>query len=372
MGWNSWNVFHENINEAQIKEIADAMVSSGMKDAGYEYINLDDNWMAARENGNMMVDRTRFPNGMDGLADYIHGLGLKLGIYGDRGVETCHNYNNNITKNSGSYGHEEADAQTFASWGIDYLKYDNCDPAPGRNTDQAQQEDYTKMAEALKATGRPIVFSICAWDYKPWMVNVGHLWRSTFDIGPCFSEDNGCSSWFRNIDQIIDENNESPDAAGPGHWNDPDMLEVGNRALSDTEAASHFSMWAIMTAPLIAGNDIRNMSPVIRDILTNTDVIAVNQDPAGFQGTRVVDNGAQEVWMKPLCTMDGPEKAVALFNRSKNNADITVSFRDIGINGNATVRDLWLHQDMGEFNGSYSASVPGHGVVMLKIVDIAD
>ncbi len=367
MGWNSWNVFHENINEEQIKQIADAMVSSGMKDAGYQYINLDDNWMAARENGKMMVDRSRFPHGMDGLADYIHGLGLKLGIYGDRGVETCHNYNNKITKNSGSYGHEENDAQTFASWGIDYLKYDNCAPAPGRGGDQAQREDYEAMSSALRATGRPIVFSICAWDYKSWMPSVGHLWRSTFDIGPCFSGDNGCSSWYRNIDQIIDENNDSPDAAGPGHWNDPDMLEVGNPGLSDTEATAHFSMWAIMAAPLIAGNDLRNMSDTIRNILTNKEVIDVNQDPAGIQGTRVVDNGDQEVWMKPLCTPDGTEKAVALFNRGGGTSKITVSFNDIGITGAATVRDLWAHQDKGEFNGSYSADVPSHGVVMLKI-----
>ncbi len=369
MGWNSWNVFHENINETQIKQIADAMVSSGMKDAGYQYINLDDNWMAARQNGKMMVDRSRFPNGIDGLADYIHGLGLKLGIYGDRGVETCHNYNNRITKNSGSYGHEEDDAKTFASWGVDYLKYDNCAPAPGRGGDQAQREDYEAMASALRETGRPIVFSICAWDYKSWMPSVGHLWRSTFDIGPCFSGANGCSSWYRNIDQIIDENNDSPDAAGPGHWNDPDMLEVGNSGLSDTEATAHFSMWAIMAAPLIAGNDLRNMSDTIRNILTNQEVIDVNQDPAGIQGTRVVDHGDQEVWLKPLCTPDGTEKAVALFNRSGGTSKITVSFSDIGISGAATVRDLWAHQDMGEFNGSYSADVPSHGVVMLKIIE---
>jgi alpha-galactosidase len=274
-----------------------------------------------------------------------------------------------LTRQSGSYGNEEKDAQTFASWGVDYLKYDNCSPAPGREGDQAQREDYEAMAAALRASGRPIVFSICAWDYKNWMPSVGHLWRSTFDIGPCFS---GCNEWYRNIDQIIDENNESPDVAGPGHWNDPDMLEVGHSALTVTEDASHFSMWAIMAAPLIAGNDLRNMSNEIRDILTNTDVIAVNQDPAGIQGTRVVDNGDLEVWMKPLCTPDGPEKAVALFNRSGGTADISVSFSDIGLSGTATVRDLWQHQDKGEFTGSYSASVPSHGVVMLRISQSAD
>ena len=358
MGWNSWNAFHENINETQIKEVADVMVSSGMKDAGYQYLNLDDRWMdddGRDAQGRLYGDSQRFPSGIAALAEYVHNLGLKLGVYGDRGTATCAN-----VKDSGGYGHEELDAQTYADWGVDYLKYDNC------NTVGNEQQDYEKMSAALKATGRPIVFSICSWDFKgEWMVRAGHLWRSTFDIGPCFS---GCGEWYRNIDQIIDENNESAQYAGPGHWNDPDMLEVGNAGLSDTEAAAHFSMWAIMAAPLIAGNDIRTMSNRTRDILTNTEVIAVDQDPAGIQGTRVVDNGDQEVWMKPLCRKDGPEKAVALFNRGGGNANITVSFSDIDITGTATVRDLWAHEDKGVQDNSYSASVPSHGVVMLKIV----
>jgi alpha-galactosidase len=364
MGWNSWNAFHENIDEQQIRQVADAMVSSGMKDAGYEYLNLDDRWMdddGRDGQGRLYGDSVRFPNGIAALADYVHGLGLKLGVYGDRGTETCAG----VTQ-SGSYGNEELDAQTFADWGVDYLKYDNCNLPAGRDNDRAQQEDYERMSAALAATGRPIVFSICAWDFKgAWMVSAGHLWRSTFDIGPCFS---GCGEWYRNIDQIIDENNESAQYAGPGHWNDPDMLEVGNSGLSDTEAAAHFSMWAIMAAPLLAGNDIRNMSNQTRDILTNTEVIAVDQDPAGIQGTRVVDNGDLEVWMKPLCTRDGPEKAVALLNRGGGTATISVSFSDIGLSGTATVRDLWAHQDLGQSTDSFSADVPSHGVVMVKIV----
>ncbi len=367
MGWNSWNAFHENINEQQIRDVADAMVSTGLRDAGYVYLNLDDKWMdddGRDAQGNLVADSGRFPSGMAALADYVHNLGLKFGIYGDRGNETC--ANQGTGRQSGSYGREIQDAQTFASWGVDYLKYDNCEIAPGRDSDQAQEEDYRAMADALKATGRPIVFSICAWDAKPWMPNVGHLWRSTFDIGPCFS---GCDEWYRNIDQIIDENNETPGWAGPGHWNDPDMMVVGHSALSYDENVAHFSMWAIMAAPIILGNDIRQMSDQIREILTNAEVIAVNQDPAGIQGTRVADNGDLEVWMKPLCTMDGPEKAVALLNRSGTSANISVSFDDIGISGAATVRDLWAHQDLGEHQGSFSANVPSHGVVMLKIVE---
>ncbi len=366
MGWNSWNIFHENINERQIREIADAMISSGLRDAGYVYVNLDDKWMdddGRDAMGNLVADDVRFPSGIRALADYMHERGLKLGIYGDRGNETC--ANRGTTRQSGSYGREEQDAQTFASWGVDYLKYDNCEPAPGRDNDQAQQEDYENMAEALRNSGRDIVFSICAWDAKPWMPHVGHLWRSTFDIGLCFS---GCQEWYRNIDQIIDENEETADWAGPGHWNDPDMLEVGN-GLPYHEDVAHFSLWAIMAAPLIAGNDLRTMSDQVRSILGNEEVIAVNQDPAGFQGTRVVDNGDLEVWMKPLCRREGPEKAVALLNRSGSTARISVSFEEIGMSGPANVRDLWAHADLGEHTDSFSAEVPSHGVVMVRLTE---
>jgi hypothetical protein len=364
MGWNSWNAFHENINEEQIKQVADVMVSSGMKDAGYQYLNLDDRWMdddGRDGQGKLYGDSVRFPSGIKALADYVHDLGLKLGVYGDRGTATCAN-----VRDSGSYGKETTDAQTFAEWGVDYLKYDNCNVG-SRSSDQAMREDYEKMSAALKASGRPIVFSICAWDWKgEWMANAGHLWRSTGDIGPCFS---GCGEWYRNIDQIIDENNLSAQYAGPGHWNDPDMLEVGNSGISNTEAAAHFSMWAIMAAPLIAGNDIRNMSTQTHDILTNKEVIAVDQDPGGIQGTRVADNGDREVWMKPLCNRNGPEKAVALLNRGGSTTNISVSFSDIGVTGTATVRDLWAHEDLGEHQDSFAADVPSHGVVMVKIVD---
>lgn len=367
MGWNSWNAFHENINEQQIKEIADILVSSGLRDAGYVYLNLDDKWMdddGRDDSGRLVGDSVRFPSGMASLAAYVHERGLKFGLYGDRGTETCAHYNANTPCESGSYGREALDAETFASWGVDYLKYDNCAIAPGRDNDQAQEEDYRAMSDALRATGRPIVFSICAWDAKPWMPEVGHLWRSTFDIGLCWS---GCDEWYRNIDEIIDENDETVDWAGPGHWNDPDMMVVGN-GLSYVEDVSHFSMWALMAAPLILGNDIRTMSDQTHEILTNEEVIAVNQDPAGVQGSRVVDDGDHEVWLKPLCSLDGPEKAVILLNRGGSSAEVSVSWSDIGITGTATVRDLWAHEDLGEHAGSFSAEVPSHGVVMLKIV----
>lgn len=367
MGWNSWNAFHENINEQQIRQVADVMVSSGLRDAGYVYLNLDDKWMDddGRDNtGRLVADSARFPSGMAALAKYVHDRGLKFGLYGDRGTETCAHYNAKTQAQSGSYGREQLDAETFASWGVDYLKYDNCAIAPGRDNDKAQEADYRAMGDALKATGRPILFSICAWDAKPWMPNVGHIWRSTFDIGVCFS---GCDEWYRNIDEIIDENNLTADWAGPGRWNDPDMMVVG-KGLTYDEDVAHFSMWALMAAPIILGNDLRSMSEQTRQILTNAEVIAVNQDPAGVQGRRVTDNGDLEVWMKPLCTLDGPEKAVILFNRSNRAAEISVAFSSIGISGPATVRDLWAHKDLGEHTNSFSAQVPSHGVVMLKIV----
>jgi len=366
MGWNSWNAFHENIDEQQIRQVADVMVSSGLRDAGYVYLNLDDKWMdddGRDSSGRLVGDSVRFPSGMAALAKYVHDRGLKFGLYGDRGTDTCAHYNANTPSQSGSYGREQLDAETFASWGVDYLKYDNCAIAPGRDNDKAQEEDYRAMGDALKATGRPILFSICAWDAKPWMPSVGHIWRSTFDIGVCFS---GCDEWFRNIDEIIDENDQTFDWAGPGRWNDPDMMVVG-KGLTYDEDVAHFSMWALMAAPIILGNDLRSMTEQTRRILTNAEVIAVNQDPAGVQGRRITDNGDLEVWMKPLCTLDGPDKAVILFNRSGRSAEISVAFSTIGISGSATVRDLWAHEDLGEHTGSFSAQVPSHGVVMLEI-----
>ncbi|HEX3030072.1 MAG TPA: carbohydrate-binding protein [Clostridia bacterium] len=359
MGWNSWNIFQGNINETQIKQIADTMVSTGMKDAGYIYLNLDDNWMAnpARDSsGNLRADPTRFPNGIKALADYVHAKGLKLGIYGCRGTMTCMNI-----PQSGSRGYEERDAKTFASWGIDYLKYDNCNIPGGSN----MKTDYQKMQTALANCGRPIVFSICAWEYQSWMPATGNLWRTTRDIVDKWDA-TGHQYGFKGIINLIDDNSKFTSSAGPGAWNDPDMLEVGNRGCTTEEYRTQFSMWCMMASPLIAGNDLRTMNQATKDILLNTEVIAVDQDPAGIQGHRVKSTNGLEVWVKPLGT-DGTTKAVALLNRNSSTSNITVNWADIGLTGSASVRDLWAKSDKGNFDGSYTASVPSHGTVMLKV-----
>jgi len=347
MGWNSWNHFGCGISDTLIRAQADAMVSSGMAAAGYQYINLDDCWaeMARDASGNLQASVTKFPNGLKALADYVHSKGLKFGVYGDRGTTTCAGY-------PGSYGHETADANTLAAWGVDYLKYDNCAPVGDLVT------DYTNMHNALAASGRPILFSICAW----WMasttfVDLGNSWRTTSDISDSFSSAMG----------IMDTNNNTAQYAGPGHWNDPDMLEVGNGGMTDTEYRAHFSMWAIMAAPLISGNDLTTMSSATVAILTAPEVLAVDQDALGVQGTKVTDNGSGlQVWAKTLSGTN--TKAVALLNRSASTASITVNWSDIGLSGSATVRDLWAKSDLGAFSGSYTASVSSHGVVLIKVV----
>ncbi len=363
MGWNSWNIFHENINEVQIKEIADAIVSSGMRDAGYIYLNLDDNWMATSRdaNGKLRADPVRFPSGMKALGDYIHSKGLKFGIYGDRGLRTCHHYYAGpVGSGSGSYQKEQLDANTFAEWGVDYLKYDNCDPAPGSN----MQRDYERMRDALANCGRDIVFSVCAWGYQSWMPATGNLWRTTGDITDKW--DNG-NDWFKGIINAIDGNAGYASSAGPGGWNDPDMLEIGNGGCTTEEYRTQMSMWCIMASPLIAGHDVRRMSQTTKDILLNKEVIAVNQDPAGIQGTRIKVSNGLEIWCKPLGSANGTTKAVALLNRTGATASITVNFADIGLSGTVTVRDLWAKTERGSFTGSFTMSVPSHGTGMLKI-----
>ena len=316
MGWNSWNKFGCNVSEELIKSMADAMVSSGMKDAGYQYVVIDDCWQVGRDaQGNIVADPQRFPSGIKALADYVHSKGLKFGLYSDVGTMTC-------AKRPGSMGHEYQDAAQYAAWGVDYLKYDWCNVG----TTNAQAA-YTLMSNALKATGRPIVFSMCEWGTaKPWLwaKDIGNLWRTTGDIKDCWSckgeWDNG---FLTNLDLQIGLES----FAGPGHWNDPDMLEVGNGGMTTTEYRSHFSLWALLAAPLIAGNDLRTMTPEIRDILTAPEVIAVNQDALGKQGARVWKDGDLEVWSKQM--KDG-SRAVILFNRGAAAADVTVNWVDIG------------------------------------------
>ncbi len=372
MGWNSWNCFGPNIDETKIKGVADAMVSSGLRDAGYIYLNLDDNWMAKSRdaNGNLQGDPTRFPKGMKELGDYIHSKGLKFGIYGDRGTVTCYFRDNfkELKTQSGSAGKEIQDAKTFASWGVDYLKYDNCEvgyAAPAAT----MQKDYTTMRDALAKSGRDIVFSICAWEFKDWMPEVGNLWRTTTDILNHWKKEG--SDWSWGILDIVDLNEKYAQYAKPGAWNDPDMLQVGNfggnRAPTEAEYRSHMSLWCIMAAPIIMGNDIRSMNQATKNILLNKEVIAVDQDSAGIQGRKIKSTNGLDVWCKPLGTKDGNVKAVALFNRNSTTATITVNFSDIGLTGTATVRDLWAKTDKGNFTGSYSMSVPSHDCAMLKI-----
>jgi alpha-galactosidase len=356
MGWNSWNKFSCNVSEKLIRGAADALVSSGMKAAGYEYVVIDDCWQTKRdEKGKIVADPERFPSGMKALATAIHAKGLKFGIYSDAGTLTC-------AKRPGSKDHEAQDAKTYAEWGIDYLKYDWCS-TDGQDTRDA----YMKMSHALRASGRPIVFSICEWgNSKPWIwaQGVGHLWRATGDIQDCWD----CSkSWGgMGVVHIIDLMADLYPFSGPGHFNDPDMLEVGNGGLTLEENRSHFSLWALFAAPLMAGNDLAAMTPEIRDILTNREVIAVDQDALGMQGRRVRDSGANEVWMKQLS--DG-SRAVILFNRGSEEAPIAVAWEEIGLfpAANARVRDLWKKTDVGVLAGRYEAKVVPHGVVMVKI-----
>jgi alpha-galactosidase len=358
MGWNSWNTFGcNNLNETLIKQVADTFVSSGMKDVGYQYVNLDDCWMDGRDSsGKLKWNATKFPGGIPALADYIHGKGLKIGIYEVPGDRTCANIYGGYSQGAGSLGHETTDAQTFAAWGIDYLKYDKC---------TAPLSGFATMASALKAAGRPIFYSInpgdgsgcppgnCSIDAS----KIANMWRIGFDINGSWSSMIGLVDLDKNLYQY----------AGPGHWNDPDMMEVGN-GLTDTEGRTHFSMWAILAAPLIAGNDIRSMSATTKATLTNAEVIAVDQDPLGMQGRLVASPATNlEVWSK---TLSGTNvRAVALLNRGGSAASITVQWSAIGIpTGAATVRDLWSHTDLGSFTGSYTASsVPSHGVTMIKV-----
>ena len=348
MGWNSWNHFAEKVDDATIRATADALVSTGLRDAGYIYLNIDDTWAGKRDANGVMHPNEKFPD-MKALADYVHSKGLKLGIYSGPGPKTCAGY-------EGSLGHEEQDAQTYAQWGIDYLKYDWCQQPPQRVEDM--KNAYAKMHDALAKTGRPIVLSLCQYGWHKvweWGPSVGgNLWRTTGDI----------TDRYNSMAEIGFNQNGLEKFAGPGHWNDPDMLEVGNGGMNEDEYRTHFSLWAMLAAPLIMGNDLTRMTPYTVEILTNREVIAVDQDPLGKQGFRVAQEGPFEVWMKPMA--DG-SKVVGLFNRQRTAEQITANFAQIGIRGEATVRDLWLKKDVGTFKDSYSAYVPPHGVVLVRI-----
>jgi alpha-galactosidase len=346
MGWNSWNKFACNVNEQLIRETADAMVSSGMKAAGYQYVNIDDCWQVSRDaQGTIVADPNRFPSGIQALADYVHSKGLKLGVYTDAGMLTCE-------KRPGSLDHEVQDAKTYAVWGVDYVKIDWCH-AEGLDPEVL----YAKFRDALAQSGRAIVFSICNWGVKApwrWGPRTGNLWRTTGDI-----RDN-----YDRMSVIGFSQNGLEKFAGPGHWNDPDMLEVGNGGMKRDEYLTHMSLWALLAAPLLAGNDLRSMSAETKEILTNSEVIAVDQDTKGLQGHRLWDEGPLEIWAKQLS--DGGY-AVGLFNRGESELKVMLDLKMLGISGPAHLRNLWEHRDLGPMNTSYSAMVPKHGVVMLKV-----
>ncbi|MGA3324641.1 MAG: glycoside hydrolase family 27 protein [Terriglobia bacterium] len=363
MGWNSYNHFKNQIDDATIRAQADAMVTSGIKAVGYEYVNMDEGWAGERDAQGVIHPNAKFPD-MKALADYIHSKELKLGLYSAPSKTTCGG-------RPGSFGHEEQDAQTYAEWGIDYLKYDLCGLEDPFNklaeTDLPAAhammiEAYRKMGDALRRTGRPIVYSLCQYGMDrvwAWGPSVGaNLWRTTNDI-----KDNYTSLSQNGFTQAG-----LARFAGPGHWNDPDMLEVGNPNFKPVDNFTQMSLWCLLAAPLIAGNDLTNMPPEIQSILCNREVIAVDQDPAGIQGDRVSCEGPLEVWMKPLA--DG-SKAVGLFNRGRSLMNMTLRFVDVGFHGRVQVRDLWEHADRGVFEDSYSTLVLKHGAVLVKVREAA-
>lgn len=355
MGFNTWNKFGCNVDERLIRETADAMVETGMLDAGYRYLVIDDCWQVDRAaDGRIIADPERFPAGMKALADYVHSRGLLFGVYSDIGPKTC-------AGRPGAAGHFDLDAATYAEWGVDYIKVDWC-----HCDDLDAPAEYRRFREALDRAGRPIVLSICEWgrnDPWKWARGVGHLWRTTADIG---------DNW-DSVVWIIGANSRLADAGGPGGWNDPDMLEVGNGGMTFDEYKTHFSLWAVMAAPLMAGNDLRAMTEETRSILLNKEVIAVDQDPLGVQGRVVIERGyGGQVWMKPLA--DG-SKAVAFVNYGKGELDQYVRWAQIGLPpGPAKVRDLWAHRDLGvhtdtgrHYDERFKVKVPAHGVVMVRI-----
>jgi len=349
MGWNSWNKFKGDVNDKVVRETADAMVETGMRDAGYVYLNIDDTWEGERDANGVLQPNHKFPD-MKALADYVHSRGLKLGIYSSPGPKTCAGY-------EGSLGYEELDAKTWAQWGIDYVKYDWC--SAGKVYKLADRRRvYQVMGEALLKSGRPIVYSLCqygkeeVWKWGPQVG--GNLWRTTGDI----------SDTWKSMTDIGFSQSELAPYAGPGHWNDPDMLEVGNGGMNGDEYRTHMTLWSILAAPLLAGNDLRMMTPEIRSILMNREVIAIDQDPLGKQGQRLSKSGDVEIWSRPLA--DGAV-AAAIFNRGEAQAQVSLKLADLGAGLKGKARDLWAARNVKFKNGVYTTTVPRHGVVLLKV-----
>ncbi len=350
MGWNSWNKFHRNVDDKAVRRIADAMAANGMKEAGYVYVNIDDTWEGKRNAAGVLESNDKFPD-MKALADYVHSKGLKIGIYSSPGPKTCAQF-------EGSFGHEEQDAKTWAAWGFDYLKYDWCSASQVYDV-KSLPAVYAKMGEALLKSGRPMVYSLCQYgwqDVGEWGAKVGgNLWRTTGDISDRWQS-------MMHIGFELQPGREK--YAGIGHWNDPDMLEIGNGGMTGDEYRAHMSLWSILAAPLLAGNDLRDMKKETLETLTNREVVAIDQDSAGVQGVRVAKDGDREVWAKPLA--DGSQ-AVGLFNLGKDTAVVTANFSDLKLKGSHAVRDLWARADKGKVADKFEATVPSHGVVLVKI-----
>jgi len=349
MGFSTWNHFATEIDDRTIRGIADALVATGLRDAGYVHVNIDDGWQGARDAQGVLQPNEKFPD-MKALADYLHERGLKLGIYTSPGPKSCAGF-------AGSYGHEEQDARTFAAWGVDYVKYDWCSAGLIYDDDEMPAV-YQKMAEAIRATGRPMVYSICQYgraDVWEWGADAGgNLWRTTGDIADRWDI----------VSAIGFAQDEIASYSRPGHWNDPDMLEVGNGGMTAAEYRTHMSLWAMLAAPLIAGHDVRRSSPETIEILTNREVIAIDQDPLGRAGRRVVQRGPLEVWTRPL---EGGRTAVALFNRGETPARVEASFAELGGLPRGSARDVWSGRSLGVLEDRVAADVEPHGVVLLVL-----
>jgi alpha-galactosidase len=349
MGWNSWNHFHTTIDDKTVRQIADAMVTSGMKDAGYIYVNIDDAWQQAHDANGNMIPNKKFPD-MKALADYVHSKGLKIGIYSSPGPKTCGGY-------EGSFGHEKADAEMYAKWGIDYLKYDWCS-ASAIYKDTDMRPVYQVMGDALRATGRPILFSLCQYgreDVWTWGAKVGgNSWRTTGDIS-----DNWKSMSTIGFKQLA-----IAPYAKVGHWNDPDMLEIGNGGMSDDEYRTHMTLWSMLRAPLLAGNDIRSMTDATKSILLNKEVIAIDQDPLGAPAQMAKTDGEVEIWERPL---KGKATALAFFNKGDQPANVKLEWSEARLKKPKKERDLWAHSDVKLSSDGYSATIPPHGTVLLKL-----
>ena len=351
MGWSSWNKFAEHIDDKTVREIADSLVSTGLRDAGYVYVNIDDGWQGVRDANGVLQPNSKFPD-MKRLADYLHARGLKLGIYSSPGPRSCAGL-------TGTYGHVAQDAKTWAEWGIDYLKYDLCSGEAFYHTYETVRAVYQQMGTALQATGRPFVYSLCEYgrfNVGTWGRKVGgNLWRTTGDI----------SDNYASMAQIGFDKTAPPENAGPGGWNDPDMLEVGNGGMSSDEYRTHLSLWSLLSAPLLLGNDVGSITPETLAIVANGEVIAIDQDPLGRQARPVVRQADREIWVKPLA--DG-SFAIGLFNRSTSAAQMSVPWSQLGLTARpSSVRDLWQHVDLQPAGDAIAADVPAHGVALFKL-----